>query len=134
MEILLVAAVVSASWVAAVLVILQKDAACLRRRKKEFALLLTIGMTRGKIFKMVFVEHLLYAFVGIAAGIPLSLFFLSGIYEDGGARQMASAWDVPADLVVWQVVLTLCVVLIPFFYTVRELRNIDVISVIRKEE
>ncbi len=98
MEILLVAAVVSASWVAAVLVILQKDAACLRRRKKEFALLLTIGMTRGKIFKMVFVEHLLYAFVGIAAGIPLSLFFLSGIYEDGGARQMASAWDVPADL------------------------------------
>lgn len=134
MEILLVTAVVSASWVAAVLVILQKDAACLRRRKKEFALLLTIGMTRGKIFKMVFVEHLLYAFVGIAAGIPLSLFFLSGIYGDGGARQMASAWDVPADLVVWQVVLTLCVVLIPFFYTVRELRNIDVISVIRKEE
>ena len=134
MEILSVTAVVSASWVAAVLVILQKDAACLRRRKKEFALLLTIGMTRGKIFKMVFVEHLLYAFVGIAAGIPLSLFFLSGIYGDGGARQMASAWDVPADLVVWQVVLTLCVVLIPFFYTVRELRNIDVISVIRKEE
>lgn len=134
MRILLVTALVSASWIAAILVILQKDAACIRRRKKEFALLLTIGMTRGRVYKMIFLEHLLYAFAGIVAGIPLSLFFLSGIYNDGGARQMTSAWDVPIELVGWQVILTFCVVLIPFLYTVRELRKMDMIQVIRKEE
>ena len=83
---------------------------------------------------MIFLEHLLYAFAGIVAGIPLSLFFLSGIYNDGGARQMTSAWDVPIELVGWQVILTFCVVLIPFLYTVRELRKMDMIQVIRKEE
>ena len=134
MRILLVTALVSASWIAAIVVILQKDASCIRRRKREFALLLTIGMTKGRIWKMIFLEHLLYAFAGIAAGIPLSIFFLSGIYHDGGARQMSSAWDVPVDLVLCQIGLTLFVVFIPFVYTIRELNKMDMISVIRKEE
>ena len=134
MRILLVTALVSASHIAAILVILQKDSACIRRRKREFALLFTVGMTRGRIWKMIFLEHLFYGVAGIVVGIPLSLFFLSGIYNDGGARQMNSAWDIPVKLVLWQIVLTLFVVFIPFVYTIRELKTMDVISEIRREE
>ena len=135
MRILLVTALVSASWIAAILVILQKDAACIRRRKKEFALLLTIGMTRGRVYKMIFLEHLTLALAGILVGIPLSVFILSaGLYRDGGAPQMRFPLDVPVRLVGLQLILTACVVLVPFLYTVRELRRMDMIDVIRKEE
>lgn len=133
-HILLVAAALSATWAAAVLVLFQKDAACIRRRRREFALLLTIGMTRGRVFKMIFLEHLLYAAVGLGVGIPLSIWILSGLYADGGANQMASAFDVPVVLVRCQVILTLFVVILPFFYTLRELMEMDMITVIRKEE
>ena len=48
---------------------------------------------------MIFLEHLTFAFAGGLVGIPLSIFILSGVYNDGGAPQMQSALDVPMDLV-----------------------------------
>lgn len=133
-HVLLVAALVSTVWIAAILITLQRGAACIRRRKREFALLQSIGMPTGRIFKMIFLEHLTFAFAGVLAGIPLSLFILSGLYRDGGAPQMRSPLDVPAQLVGVQLILTACAVLVPFLYTVRELRQMDMIDVIRKEE
>ena len=124
----------STVWIASILITLQRDAACIRRRKKEFALLQSIGMPSGRIIRMIFLEHLTYAFAGGLVGIPLSIFILSGVYNDGGEPQMQSALDVPMDLVAGQIFLTACVVLIPFLYTVRELRKMDMIAVIRKEE
>lgn len=47
---------------------------------------------------------------------------------------MRSPLDVPAQLVGVQLILTACAVLVPFLYTVRELRQMDMIDVIRKEE
>ena len=47
---------------------------------------------------------------------------------------MVSAFDVPVVLVKCQVILTLFVVILPFFYTLRELMEMDMITVIRKEE
>ncbi|WP_143468819.1 ABC transporter permease [Lachnoclostridium sp. An118] len=133
-HVLLVAALVSTVWIASILITLQRDVACIRRRKREFALLQSIGMPTGRIFKMVFLEHLTFAFAGVLAGIPLSLFILSGLYTDGGAPQMRSPLDVSAQLVGVQLILTAFVVLVPFLYTVRELRRMDMIDVIRKEE
>ena len=51
----------------------------------EFALLQTIGMTRGRILKMLILEHFLYALAGLGFGIPVSLFILTGLYNDGGS-------------------------------------------------
>lgn len=133
-RLLLVTALVSTVWIASILITLQRDAACIRRRKKEFALLQSIGMPSGRIIRMIFLEHLTFTFAGGLVGIPLSIFILSGVYNDGGAPQMQSALDVPMDLVAGQIFLTACVVLIPFLYTVRELRKMDMIAVIRKEE
>lgn len=134
-HVLLVAALVSTVWIAAILITLLRDAACIRRRKKEFALLQSIGMPTGRIVKMIFLEHLTLALAGILVGIPLSVFILSaGLYRDGGAPQMRFPLDVPVRLVGLQLILTACVVLVPFLYTVRELRRMDMIDVIRKEE
>ena len=97
LHLMLVAALVSACSLAALLVVLQKDAASLRRRRREFALLQTIGMTRRRVLKMLILEHFLYALAGLGFGIPVSLFILTGLYSDGGAPQMTSPMDVPWD-------------------------------------
>lgn len=133
-HLLLIAALVSAVWLAALFIILQKDAATLRKRQKEFALLQSIGMTRKRIIKMIFTEHLLYFFAGTFIGIPLSLFFLSGLYNDGGAPQLTSPWDIPFSLIGGQILITLATVLLPFLYIAKELRKMDMITVIRKED
>ncbi|MEF2805270.1 MAG: ABC transporter permease, partial [Massilistercora timonensis] len=121
LHLMLVAALVSACWLAALLVVLQKDAASLRRRRREFALLQTIGMTRGRILKMLILEHFLYALAGLGFGIPVSLFILTGLYNDGGAPQMTSPGDVPWDLVAGQALMTACVVLLPLIFLLREM-------------
>lgn len=131
---MLVAALVSACWLAALLVVLQKDAASLRRRRREFALLQTIGMTRGRILKMLILEHFLYALAGLGFGIPVSLFILTGLYNDGGAPQMTSPGDVPWDLVAGQALMTACVVLLPLIFLLREMKNLDLVETIRREE
>ena len=134
LHLMLVAALVSACWLAALLVVLQKDAASLRRRRREFALLQTIGMTRGRILKMLILEHFLYALAGLGFGIPVSLFILTGLYNDGGAPQMASPGDVPWDLVAGQALMTACVVLLPLIFLLREMKNLDLVETIRREE
>lgn len=133
-HLLLVAALVSAVWLAALFIILQKDAGSLRKRQKEFALLQSIGMTRRRIIKMIFLEHFIYLFAGIIIGIPLSLFFLSGLCNDGGAPQLTSLWEVPFILIAGQILITLATVILPFLYTAKELRKMDMIAVIRREE
>ena len=134
LHLMLVAALVSACWLAALLVVLQKDAASLRRRRREFALLQTIGMTRGRILKMLILEHFLYALAGLGFGIPVSLFILTGLYNDGGAPQMTSPGDVPWDLVAGQALMTACVVLLPLIFLLREMKNLDLVETIRREE
>lgn len=133
-HLLLVAALVSAVWLAVLFIILQKDAGSLRKRQKEFALLQSIGMTRRRIIKMIFLEHFIYLFAGIIIGIPLSFFFLSGLYNDGGAPQLTSPWEVPFILIAGQILITLATVILPFLYTAKELRKMDMIAVIRREE
>ena len=133
-HLLLVAALVSAVWLAALFIILQKDAGSLRKRQKEFALLQSIGMTRRRIIKMIFLEHFIYLFAGIIIGIPLSLFLLSGLCNDGGAPQLTSLWEVPFILIAGQILITLATVILPFLYTAKELRKMDMIAVIRREE
>ena len=64
----------SACSLAALLVVLQKDAASLRRRRREFALLQTIGMTRRRVLKMLILEHFLYALAGLGLGSGQSLY------------------------------------------------------------
>lgn len=130
----LVAALVMAVWLSALFIILQKDAASLRKRQKEFALLQSIGMTQKRIIKMIFLEHLLYLAAGGVIGIPLSIFFLSGLYKDGGAPQMSSPGDIPVSLIAGQVLITLITVFVPFFYTAKELKKMDMLTVIRREE
>lgn len=134
LHLMLVAALVSACWLAALLVVLQKDAASLRRRRREFALLQTIGMTRGRILKMLILEHFLYALAGLGFGIPVSLFILTGLYNDGGAPQMTSPGDVLWDLVAGQALMTACVVLLPLIFLLREMKNLDLVETIRREE
>ena len=134
LHLMLVAALVSACWLAALLVVLQKDAASLRRRRREFALLQTIGMTRGRILKMLILEHFLYALAGLGFGIPVSLFILTGLYNDGGAPQMTSPGDVPWDLMAGQALMTACVVLLPLIFLLREMKNLDLVETIRREE
>lgn len=134
LHLMLVAALVSACSLAALLVVLQKDAASLRRRRREFALLQTIGMTRRRVLKMLILEHFLYALAGLGFGIPVSLFILTGLYSDGGAPQMTSPMDVPWDLVAGQAVMTACVVILPLLFLLREMKNLDLVETIRREE
>ena len=91
-------------------------------------------MTRRRVLKMLILEHFLYALAGLGFGIPVSLFILTGLYSDGGAPQMTSPVDVPWDLVAGQAVMTACVVILPLLFLLREMKNLDLVETIRREE
>ena len=66
----------------AVISILQKISSTIRLRKKEFALLQAMGMTKTRIYRMILLEHSIYGIVGLFIGIPLSLFLMVQIFAE----------------------------------------------------
>ena len=118
----------------AVISILQKISSTIRLRKKEFALLQAMGMTKTRIYRMILLEHSIYGIVGLFIGIPLSLFLMAQIFAEFEIPFAEITKEmIPYRVIGVQLFLIGFVIVVPFLHTILTMRKIDMIEVIRSE-
>jgi ABC-type lipoprotein release transport system permease subunit len=113
-------------------------------RRREFGMLVSIGMRKGKLAKIVSLEMLLIGFLGLAAGVVASLPFvfygnahplrftgeLGRMYSDYGFEPVMPTL-LPDTYYLWQIVVVLIILLVAILFCIRKILRINVISALR---
>jgi len=113
-------------------------------RRREFGMLVSIGMQKGKLAKVISMEMLLIGFLGVAAGVAASLPVvilgyarplrftgeMARMYEDYGFEPVMPML-LPDTYYLWQVVIVLLILLIAIAFSVRKVFKMNVINAIR---
>ena len=116
----------------------------LAERKREFGMLVSIGMQKGKLAKTVSIEMLLIGFLGVAAGVIASLPVviygnihplrftgeLARMYEDYGFEPVMPTM-MPDTFYLWQIVVVIIILLIAIAFSVRKIFRMNVINALR---
>ena len=113
-------------------------------RRREFGMLVSIGMRKNKLAKVVSFEMLLIGFLGLAAGVIASLPFvfygnahpirftgeMGRMYSDYGFEPIMPTL-LPDTYYLWQIVVVLIILLIAILFSIRKIFRINVISALR---
>jgi len=113
-------------------------------RRREFGMLVSIGMQKGKLAKVISMEMFLVGFLGVAAGVAgsLPIVFLgyarplrftgemAKMYEDYGFDPVMPML-LPDTYYLWQVVIVLLILLIAITFSVRKIFKMNVINAVR---
>jgi putative ABC transport system permease protein len=113
-------------------------------RKREFGMLVSIGMRKNKLAKVVSFEMLLIGFLGLAAGVIASLPFvfygnahpirftgeMGRMYSDYGFEPIMPTL-LPDTYYLWQIVVVLIILIIAILFSIRKIFRINVISALR---
>jgi ABC-type lipoprotein release transport system permease subunit len=116
----------------------------LAERKREFGMLISIGMQKRKLAKVVSTEMLMIGLLGTAAGVVASLPFviyghfhpirftgeLARMYEDYGFEPVMPTM-LPGPFYLWQIVVVLIILLIAIGFSIRKIFKINVIEALR---
>ena len=116
----------------------------LAERRREFGMLVAIGMQKRKLAKVVSIEMLLIGLLGTAAGVVASLPFviyghihpirftgeLARMYEDYGFEPVMPTM-LPDTFYLWQIVVVLLILLIAIVFSIRKIFKINVIEALR---
>lgn len=109
----------------------------MRMRRKEFAVLQSIGMTKREFNRMIALESLLYTTKSLLIGIPLGLLGSIAIYSIYGSRISSYAGSPPFIFPVFGVLISILVVLILVWiimrFSIRKVRTQNIIETIRSE-
>lgn len=110
--------------------IFQNISMSMRVRKREFAVLHSIGMTKMEIFRMVMTENAVFGIVGAVFGIPFSLFLMYQIWND---QSFVRYGTIPVKIIEIQIIILVMVMLIPAVYIGKQLKNLKMIELIKDE-
>lgn len=113
-------------------------------RKREFGMLVSIGMQKKKLAKVVSTEMLLIGLIGVFSGIIASLpvvFFgnshplrftgqMAKMYEDYGFEPVMPTM-LPDIYYLWQTVVVLIILAIAIIFSVRKIYKMDVVKSLR---
>jgi ABC-type lipoprotein release transport system permease subunit len=113
-------------------------------RRREFGMLVSIGMRKNKLAKVVSFEMLLIGFLGLASGVIASLPFvfygnahpirftgeMGRMYSDYGFEPIMPTL-LPDTYYLWQIVVVLIILLIAILFSIRKIFRINVISALR---
>lgn len=113
-------------------------------RRREFGMLVAIGMQKDKLAKVISMEMLFIGFLGVAAGVVASLpiVFLgyarplrfrgemAKMYEDYGFEPVMPML-LPDTYYLWQVLIVLLIILIAIAFSVRKVFKMNVINALR---
>jgi ABC-type lipoprotein release transport system permease subunit len=116
----------------------------LAERKREFGMLVSIGMRKGKLAKIISFEMLLIGFLGLAAGVVASLpivFYgnarpikftgeMGQMYRDYGFEPVMPTL-LPDTYYLWQIVVVLIILIVAIFFSIRKIFKMDVINALR---
>jgi ABC-type lipoprotein release transport system permease subunit len=113
-------------------------------RRREFGMLVSIGMQKRKLAKVVSLEMLLIGFLGVGAGILASLpvvFYgnihplrftgeLARMYEDYGFEPVMPTM-LPDTFYLWQTVVVLLILMVAIVFSIRKIFRINVITALK---
>jgi len=113
-------------------------------RRREFGMLVAIGMQKKKLAKVVSLEMLLIGFLGVAAGIVASVpvvFYgnihpvrftgeIARMYEDYGFEPVMPTM-LPDTYYIWQTVVVLIIIAIAISFSIRKIMRMNVIKSLR---
>jgi ABC-type lipoprotein release transport system permease subunit len=116
----------------------------LAERKREFGMLISIGMRKGKVAKVISLEMLLIGFLGVITGAVASLplvFYgnihplrftgdIGKMYSDYGFEPVMPTM-LPDAYYLWQIVIVLIILLIAIIFSVRRIFRINVTNALR---
>jgi ABC-type lipoprotein release transport system permease subunit len=110
-------------------------------RRREFGMLVSIGMQKRKLAKIISLEMILIGFLGVAAGIVASLppvlyghYYplrftgeMARMYEDYGMDPVMPTL-LPDIFYLWQTVIVLIIIIIAILFSIRKIFRINVIN------
>lgn len=113
-------------------------------RRREFGMLVSIGMQKARLAKMISMEMLLVGFLGMAAGVAASLPIvilgyarplrftgeMAKMYEDYGFEPVMPML-LPDTYYLWQMVIVLLILFIAIAFSVRKVFQMNVINALR---
>jgi ABC-type lipoprotein release transport system permease subunit len=113
-------------------------------RRREFGMLVSVGMQKKKLAAILSLEMLLMGFVGIVSGVIASLplvFYLhyhpirftgemAKMYEDYGFEPVMPTL-LPGGYYLWQIVIVLVILVIAILFSIRKIFRMNVISALR---
>ncbi len=113
-------------------------------RRREFGMLVSIGMQKRKLAKVVSFEMLFIGFLGVAAGVAASLPVViygnihplrftgqfARMYEDYGFEPVMPTL-LPDTFYLWQILVVLIILLIAVAFSTRKIFRLNVISALR---
>ena len=109
----------------------------MRMRRKEFAVLQSIGMTKKEFNRMIALESLLYTMKSLIIGIPIGLLGSWGIYSIYGSQLRGTAKDMPFLFPTFGILISIFTVLILVWiimrFSIRKVRTQNIIETIRSE-
>lgn len=113
-------------------------------RKREFGMLVSIGMQKRKLAKVISMEMIFIGFLGMAAGVAASLPVViygnlhplrftgqfARMYEDYGFEPVMPTM-LPDTFYLWQIVVVLIIMLIAVAFSTRKIFRMNVINALR---
>jgi ABC-type lipoprotein release transport system permease subunit len=113
-------------------------------RKREFGMLVSIGMKKGKLAKVISLEMLFIGFIGVVAGVIASLPLViyghihplrftgefARMYEDYGFEPVMPTM-LPDTFYLWQVVVVLIILVVAIAFSTRKIFKMNVINALR---
>ena len=113
-------------------------------RRREFGMLVSIGMKKKKLAKVVSLEMLFIGFLGVLAGVAASLplvFYghyhplrftgeFARMYEDYGFEPVMPTM-LPDKFYIWQIVVVLIILIIAISFSTRKIFRLNVINALR---
>jgi putative ABC transport system permease protein len=113
-------------------------------RKREFGMLVSIGMRKRKLAKVISLEMLFIGFLGVVAGVAASLPVViyghfhplrftgefARMYEDYGFEAVMPTM-LPDTFYLWQIVIVLIILLIAIVFSTRKIFRMNVINAMR---
>lgn len=109
--------------------ILQKISTSTRTRRKEFAMLMSMGMTRKSLKKMIAIENSAYGLLTGALGIPFSIFLMNSQFSD----YAFIVKKIPYHVIGLEILIVILLSLFPVIFGIRQLGTLNIIKDIQDE-
>lgn len=102
-------------------------------RKREFAILRSIGLTKGGFNKILFFESLFFGFKSLLYGIPVSLGVTVLIHLSMSEVLSVSSIIIPWSSILVAIVMVFVIVLLTMLYSTSKIKKHNIIEQIREE-
>lgn len=101
-------------------------------RRREFAVFLSLGMSRKQIAKMLYIENLIYTVCAYVAGLIFSILLALALFWSWG-REQAVEPVFPYEILLMETAVFLVLSIFSVYLSVRSVKKIQLIDIIKEE-